>query len=454
MRTSIYIFFLFLVQSVFAQELQSNSQHEIVFTSVNVIPMDTERILENQTVVVKNGKITALGNDGKVKYSKDAQVIPAKGKYLTPGWSEMHAHVPPIDDIEPMKEVLILYLANGITTIRGMLGHPKHLELRSKINSGELLGPHFYPTGPSFNGQSVKTPERGIEMVKEQKAAGYDFMKMHPGLTKETFPPIVKTANELGMPFVGHVSFQVGVWKAIEAGYSSIDHMDGFIDAITPGADTLTEQQIGLFGAWIGYRADMSKAPKLIAALRDKQVSVVPTMALGERWQSPLPAEEYTKAPEMKYMKPEEIKNWVNAKNSYLNNPLFTKEHAAKYLEVRRKLIYECQKGGVQILLGSDGPQVFNVPGFSIQHEMNYLVNAGLTPYETLKTGTVNVASYLKKTDSGTIKTGNVSDLVLLSGNPLRDISQTKNIEGVMIGTQWLSKEFIQKELKKLEKSK
>jgi imidazolonepropionase-like amidohydrolase len=453
MRFKLLAFILLLTQVVVAQEIISNKQREIVFTSVNIIPMDTERVIENQTIVIKDGKIVALGSSKQVKYSKDALVIDAKGKYITPGWSEMHAHVPPVDDIEPMKEVLILYLASGITTIRGMLGHPKHIELRSKINSGEILGPHFYPTGPSFNGQSVKTPERGPEMVREQKALGYDFMKMHPGLTKETFPPIVKTANELGMPFVGHVSFQVGVWNAIDAGYSSIDHMDGFIDAITPGADTLAEQQIGLFGAWIGYRADISKADKLIKALRDKHVAVVPTMALGERWQSPLPAEEYTKAPEMKYMKPEEIKNWVNAKNSYLNNPLFTKEHAAAYLAVRRKLIYECQKGGVQILLGSDGPQVFNVPGFSIAYEMNYLVNAGLTPFETLKTGTVNVAAYLKKSDSGTIKAGNVSDLVLLGGNPLKDINQVRNIEGVMMGNQWLSKEYIAKELKKLERN-
>jgi imidazolonepropionase-like amidohydrolase len=290
-------------------------------------------------------------------------------------------------------------------------------------------------------------------MVKEQKAAGYDFMKMHPGLTKETFPAIIKTAHELNMPFVGHVSFQVGVWNAIDAEYSSIDHLDGFINAITPGIDTLAEQQIGLFGAWIGHRADLSKAPKLIKALKDKNVSIVPTQALGERWQSPLPAEEYTKAPEMKYMKPEEIKGWVNAKNAYLYNPLFTKEHAAKYVEVRRKLLYECQKGGVQILLGSDGPQVFNVPGFSIHHEMKCYTDAGLTPFETLRTGTVNVAKYLNKSDAGTIKTGNVSDLILLNGNPLKDISQTRNIEGVMIGSQWLSKEFIQKELKRLEKS-
>lgn len=449
------LFFALILASrtlLMGQELVSNGQREIVFKSVNVIPMDKEQVIENQTVVVKNGRITVMGDAAKVKFSKEALVIESKGKYLMPGWAEIHAHVPQTDDLEPMKEVLMLYLANGITTIRGMLGHQKHLELRSKINSGEILGPHFYTTGPSFNGQTVKTAERGAEMVREQKAAGYDFLKLHPGLTKETFPAIAKTAQEVGIPFVGHVSFNVGVWRAIEAKYSTIDHLDGFIEALTPGIDTLVEQETGLFGAWIANRADVSMIPKLITALRNNHIRVVPTQALAERWQSPLAAEAFINAPEMKYMKPEQVQNWANTKNTYNSNPNFSKEGAEKLIQIRRKLLYECQKNGVELLLGSDAPQIFNVPGFSIHHEMKYLVDAGLTPYETLRTGTVNVASYFKKPDSGIIKTGNVSDLVLLNGNPLKDINQTRNIEGVMIGTKWLSKQYLEKELKKLEK--
>lgn len=456
MRTSFLLLFIVLLlafcTTIMAQELVNNSEREIVFKSVNVIPMDKERVIENQTVIVKNGRITALGDAAKVKASKGALVIDAKGKYLTPGWAEIHAHVPQTDDFEPMKEVLMLYLANGITTIRGMLGHQKHLELRSKINDGTILGPHFYTTGPSFNGQTVKTAERGAEMVREQKAAGYDFLKLHPGLTRETFPAIAKTAKEVGIPFVGHVSFNVGVWRSIDAKYSTIDHLDGFIEALTPGIDTLVEQEAGLFGAWIADRADASLIPKLIEGLRNNHIRVVPTQALAERWQSPLSAEAFTNAPEMKYMKPEQVKGWANTKNTYNSNPNFSKERAEKLIQIRRKLLYECQKNGVEILLGSDAPQIFNVPGFSIHHEMKYLVDAGLTPYETLRTGTVNVASYLNKPDSGIIKTGNVSDLVLLSGNPLQDINQTRQIEGVMIGTNWLSKAYLEKELKKLEK--
>lgn len=453
MRSLLYIAYLVVCLPAFAQEPVSNRQREIVFKSVNVIPMDAERIIENQTVVVKDGKITALGNEGKVKFGKNALIIDARGKYLTPGWAEIHAHVPPIDDIQPMKEVLILYLANGITTIRGMLGHPKHLELRSKINSGEILGPHFYSSGPSFSGQTVKTPERGAEMVRQQKAAGYDFLKLHPGLTRETFPVIAATAKEVGIPFAGHVSFNVGVWRAIEAGYASIDHLDGFIEAITPGSDTLVEQETGLFGAWIAYRADTTQIPRLMKALRDKNIRVVPTQALAERWLSPLSADVFVKAPEMKYMKPAEVQNWINAKNNYNNNPNFSKERATKLLQIRRKLIYACQQNGVELLLGSDAPQIFNVPGFSIHHEMKYMVDAGLTPYQTLRAGTVHVAKYLGKSDTGTIKVGNVSDLVLLSGNPLTDIGQARNIEGVMMGTNWLSSDFFKSELKKLEKN-
>ncbi len=452
MKNFLFLLLFMPCTYLLAQEPADNRQREIVFKAVNVIPMDRERIIENQTVVVKNGRIAAMGADGKVKFSKEALVIEAKGKYLTPGWAEIHAHVPPIDDIEPMKEVLMLYLANGITTIRGMLGHAKHLELRNKINDGTILGPHFYTTGPSFNGQTVKTPERGMEMVREQKAAGYDYLKLHPGLTKETFPSIAKTAQQVGIPYVGHVSFNVGVWMAIDVKYSTIDHMDGFIEALTPGIDTLVEQETGLFGSWIAERADAALIPKLMTGLRANGIRVVPTQALAERWLSPLPAEEFTDDPEMKYMTPQQITGWVNAKNSYTGNPNFSKVRAQKLIEIRRKLIYECQKNGVELLLGSDAPQIFNVPGFSIHHEMKYMVDAGLTPYETLRTGTVNVASYLNKADAGTIKTGNVSDLVLLSGNPLKDIGQTKNIEGVMIGTKWLSKEYFEKELKKLEK--
>jgi imidazolonepropionase-like amidohydrolase len=453
MKLYLSLLLLLIGFSSLAQEPVNSRNREIVFRSVNLVPMDKEHVLQNQVVVVKDGKITAIGSTGKVKYSKNALVIDGKGKYLMPGLAEMHAHVPPVDDLEPMKEVLQLFTLHGITTIRGMLGHPRHLELRSKLQNAELIGPRFITSGPSLNGNSVKTPEAGADMVRQQKQAGYDFLKLHPGLSNETFAAIAKTANEIGMPFAGHVSYEVGVWRAIEAGYASIDHMDGFVESLVPGLEAIPEQEAGLFAIFIGDQADTTRIPKLMTALRDKNIWVVPTQALAERWMAPAESPEVLgKKSEMVYMSPKTVENWVATKQKLMANPQYDADAVTRYVELRRKLIYESNKQGVGLLLGCDAPQVFNVPGISTHQELKYLVDAGLSPYDALRTGTVNVGKYLNRNDIGIIKVGAVADLILIGGNPLKDIEQTQRIEGVLIGHTYLPKAYIVNELKKLEK--
>jgi imidazolonepropionase-like amidohydrolase len=450
MKTVLSFILSILTCLVHAQEPAASTNREIVFQDVSVIPMDNNRVLDHQTVVTKNGKITGLGASKKIKFSKDALVIDGKGKYLMPGLAEMHAHVPPIDDIEPMKEVLRLFAVNGITTIRGMLGHPRHLELRTMVQKEEILSPHFYTTGPSFNGISVTSPESGAAMVRKQKEAGYDYLKLHPGLSRQKFDSIAATAKKVGIPFVGHVSFGVGVWRAIDAGYSSIDHLDGFIEGLVPGIENMVEQQAGLFGMLVADKADTTQIPKLMAALKKNNIWVVPTQSLGERWFSPhFTVDDFRHDPDMKYMKPETVEQWITAKNNLLNNPEYNVTRIDNFIKLRRKLIKECQKNGIGLLLGCDAPQIFNVPGFSTHNELEYLVVSGLTPYEALRTGTVNVAEYLHQKDAGVIREGAVSDLILLNANPLTDIKQTRNMAGVMIGTKWMDKDFIDGELKK-----
>lgn len=439
--------------SLVAQELPDSRQQEIVFRNVNVIPMDKEQVLPNQVVIVKDGAISLIGDARTVKYSAGALVIDGTGKYLMPGLAEMHAHVPPNDNMEAMKEVVLLFALKGVTTIRGMLGHPKHLELREQLRSGETIGPRLYTSGPSINGQTANTVATAEKMVRDQKAAGYDFLKLHPGLTVENFNVIVKTAKEVHIPFAGHVSYAVGVWRAIEAGYASIDHMDGFVESLIPGVESMTEQQLGLFAVFTGHLADTTRIPKLVNALRDKHIWVVPTQALAERWLSPEQSpEELRQAPEMIYMPANTLNGWVNTKKNLMSNPNYNPANVQRYVEIRRKLIYACQKNGVGLLLGSDAPQVFDVPGFSLHHELAYLVKAGLTPYEALRTGTVNPALYFKEGNMGVIKPGAAADMILLNGNPLKDINAVKNIEGVSLAGRWLSKEYIEQALKKLEK--
>lgn len=450
MKSILSILLFFSITIGFCQSLTDNSQNEIVIKSVNVIPMDKEQVLQSQDVVVKNGKIIGMGVSGKVKYSAGATVVDGKGKYLMPGLAEIHAHVPPIDDLAPMKDVLMLFALNGVTTIRGMLGHPRHLDLRNKIQSGEIFGPHFITSGPSLNGNSVKTTTDADRMVREQMAAGYDFLKLHPGLTLENFNAIVKTAKEVKIPYAGHVSSGVGVWRAIDAGYASIDHLDGFIEGMTPGIESMSDSDVGFFGMFASKKSDVTQIPKLMKALKDHHVWVVPTQCLAERWiAADKTPEQLRDAPEMKYMDPKTVEAWTDNKRKMMATPGYNAAEVDSFVKLRRKLIYECNKNGVGLLLGSDAPQVFNVPGFSIHHELRYLVDSGLTPYEALRTGTVNVAAFIKSPNSGTIKVGNVSDLVLLGGNPLTDINQTANVQGVMLGKNWLSSEYIRSELQK-----
>lgn len=428
---------------------------EIVFKSVNVVPMDRESILENQVVIVKNGKITYVGTDKKAKFRKNALIIDGQGRYLMPGLAEMHAHVPPIDDIEPMKDVLLLFAANGITTIRGMLGHPKHLELRSMINSGQVIGPRFFTSGPSLSGESVQTQDQAIAMVKEEKAAGYDFLKIHPGLSKDNFDAMSRTAREQNIPFAGHVSYYVGVWKAIEAKQQTIDHLDAFVEGLVPNIKDIKEEDAGLFGMYVADKADTTRIPALMKALRNNNVWVVPTQALAERWMTPeRTAEEFRGDPEMKYMDAKTLENWVNVKTGLASNAKYDPEKIRQYINLRRKLIYECNRNGVGLLLGCDAPQIFNVPGTSTHHELQYLVNAGLTPYEALKTGTMNVGVfYNKKGEMGVIRQGAYGDLVLLNANPLENISNTTKIEGVLVGNNWMNRTSLDEILKKLEKN-
>jgi imidazolonepropionase-like amidohydrolase len=414
--------------------------------------MDRDTVLRNQDVWVRNGIIEKITGAEKKGSRKDAREINGTGKFLMPGLAEMHAHVPPVDNLAPMKEVLTLFAVNGITTIRGMLGHPLHLELRTKIRTGEIPGPRLITSGPSLNGNSVKTPEDGPRIVEAQKEAGYDFLKLHPGLTPETFAPIVARAKELKMPFAGHVSFKVGVQRAIDAGYATIDHMDGFMEYLVPGMESVSEQEAGPFALYVGDRADLSRIPSLVEALLARQIWVVPTQSIYEKWFSPAPAEDFISRPEMVYMSPQTRAAWVNSKKNVISQPQFNKEKVIRYMENRRVLLKALYDGGVGILLGSDAPQVFDVPGFSAHDELVYYVLAGLTPYQALRTGTVHAGLFLKDDRMGTIRPGSYADLVLLSANPLESINNTRKIEGVMLQGRWMDQSHIAQTLKSLEK--
>lgn len=427
---------------------------EIAFVNVNVLPMTGEQVLMNQTVIVKNGKISQIGAAKSVKPSKNALIIKAKGKYLMPGLAEMHAHIPiaQVNDDSNVRETLFLYLAGGVTTIRGMLGASYHLKLKEQLTKNEILGPRTYTSSPSLNGNTVKTPQEAREKVTQYKKDGYDFLKIHPGIELPVFEELAKTAQEVGITFSGHVPIPVGVRRAIDFGYASIDHLDGYVEGLVPASANVDPNGGGLFGFNFTELADTKTIPDLVAKTKEKNIWIVPTQTLLERWTSPLTGDQIMTEPEMAYMNPSVRYQWRGAKVQILGEG-YSSEKAKKFINIRRQFLKSMHEAGVGLLLGSDAPQVFNVPGFSIHHEAKSMADAGIPNYEILKSGTVNPAKFFhQEGEFGIIKTGAAAELILLDANPLENISNIKTLSGVLIQGRWLSKKIIDEELVKIAK--
>lgn len=388
----------------------SNDNSSItVFKNVNIIPMNTETILNDYNVLIEDGKIVKLGKSWKTKVPKNATIIDGKGKYLTPGLADMHVHLWQEDEF-------VLYLANGVTTIRDMFGDFTKLSLREKIKEGEILGPRLYVASPIIDGEPpiwpgstiITNPEDAETYVTKYKEMGYDFIKIYERLTEDVYDAIIKAAEKADIAVVGHVPESVDVEKAVQSGQKSIEHLDNY-----------------------------NYSDKLYDMTIENNVWNCPTIVVYENRNRALAKEELEG---IKYVHPVSVRTWEKRMWPY---PVET--GGLKYVTKR---LYD--KGG-RILLGTDTNNPFIVPGFSIHDELYNLVVSGLTPYEAIRTGTYDAAEFLNALDeSGTVEVGKNADLILLNGNPLEDITNMKKIEGVMVRGKWISKSEIDDMLKTL----
>ena len=428
---------------------RSSAQHAdtpVAIINVNVIPMDRERVLPDQTVIVRGGSIAEMGPASSTSIPTNATRINAQGKYLIPGLVEMHGHIPGGSASEEVvSRVLQLYAINGITTVRGMLGHPRHLALRDQAARNEIVSPTIYTSGPSFNGNTVTSPAVGRQMVLDQKAAGYDLLKIHPGVSRDAFDTVAATAQRAGIPFAGHVPLTVGVERALETRYASIEHLDGYIEYLVRTGSPVSAQESQFFGINLVENLDESKIPGIVARTRSAGVWNVPTQILMDNLAGDETADELAARPEMRYWFPNQIDQWKNTKREFEQEPALRRH---QWLAVRRDLIKRLYDAGAGILLGSDAPQMWNVPGFSTHRELEALVRAGLTPYQALGAGTSKVAEYFGTTDrTGTVAVGKQADLILLDANPLESIAHTRQIAGVMLRGRWIPKAEIDSRL-------
>ncbi len=422
------------------------------FVDVTVIPMDRERTILKQTVIVRDGVIAQIGPAGSVTVPDGAVRIEGQGGYLMPGLAEMHAHVPPgtRPPQQDLEDLMFLYIANGVTSIRGMLGADYQLAMRQELASGALLGPTIYVGAPSLNGKTAPTPEIAEKLVREYKSAGYDLLKIHPGLTLPTWDRLIATANEVKITLAGHIPEAVGLRHALETGMQCVDHLDGYMEGSYSDAN-IKRLKAGekVPPAELVAAIDKAKLDGLVRLTIERHVFNTPTLYVWQNLVSPVDTDRMLQGPEMKYISAKQRQEWRETKRRYgAKEPADAKAIVA----FRSSLLKKLHDAGVPILMGTDSPQIFNVPGFSLQHELKLMEAAGLTRFAVLESGTRNVSRYAGEvlgieSNFGTVAVGNRADLVLLAANPLQSLDNLTRRRGVMVRGRWVPAKDIEQGL-------
>lgn len=448
---------LLILCILFGQSIAQTKSSSVAFVGVNVIPMDKEQILLNQTVIIRDGIIVEIGK--KLKIPKNAQLIDGKGKYLIPGLTDMHVHLFTDDEFpdELAPDEFKIMIASGVTTIRLMTGTPEQLVLREKSAKQEIIAPTVYAASPQFIGKKssnayvVMTEQEARDAVKKSKQEGYDFIKVTTNLKPEVYEAIVDEAKLQKIRVVGHADSRfVGLARAFKAG-QQIEHLDSYLEALLPENSPVkgSVSDIYLYNPknWesIDY-LDESKIPEIAKLTVQSNPFVTPTLHLFKfTFGKGRSEESFMAQPDIRFYPQKTIDFWMGISKKYLATaaPIEKRE---KYIAVRNKIVKAIYDAGGKIMAGSDTPEWLILYGFTLHLEMIDLRDAGLSNYAALEAATRNPALFFGTINqTGTIEKGKRADLVLLDANPLEDISNTQKRAGVMLKGKY----YTQREMNK-----
>ncbi len=423
------------------------------FVNVSVIPMDSETVLENHTVIVSDGRIVSVLPTADTDVSQVTTVIDGAGKYLAPGLADMHAH--------PMTQYdLDLFLANGITFIRSMWGEPPLLEMRDAINRGELRGPRIYTSGRIVDGppalhygtDEVVDADSARAVLTDQLQDGYDWIKIYSNLNLEAFDAIASQAKSSKVHFAGHIPASVPAAHAMRAGMQTFEHLTGVATATTrdgvdvparwaPEFATLAAR-IATGEVTMDQLFDSEKMTDLANVAAETGIWVVPTLVvLRSIGLSPaqMQAESTTQAYRHMSYPVKEFWKLIPMMSAAASPEVSA--GTARYFEHEISQVGAFHQAGAGILAGTDAPNPFVYTGFSLVTELELFVEAGMTSFESVQTATTNVAAFLGESgETAVVRAGARADLVLLEANPLESVTAYRSIEGVMVAGQWLDR--------------
>jgi hypothetical protein len=393
--------------------------------------MDRERMLREHTVVVRDGRIAAVGPSGAIRVPAGAVRVDGRGRFLMPGLADMHVHPYNTDQF-------INYLAHGVTTIAVLNGSPPMLRWRERVTRGELLGPTIYTAGPALEGVpagnpqflSTATPDDGRRAVRAIAAAGYDFIKVYMTLTPETYAAILAEARVRRIPVIGHIPPAVGVDGVLRGGGQSVvAHAEEF------------------FRERVDSARREARTAEIVRGVKAANITVIPNMsAYADYIRSIKDLQAVLADPEMRYASPAAYSERLPSHNRSIRpNPVQFLAGAERGLARFRPFTSALSNAGVPLLLGTD-TEFFGYAGASLHDELQQMVASGLTPDQALAAGTRNAGDYVARHVRGARESGHFgrvavgerADLVLLTANPLESVDNATRIDGVMARGRWL----------------
>jgi imidazolonepropionase-like amidohydrolase len=451
---------LFLSAEVAAQKPSPNDL--VVITNVSVVDVRSGALLADQTVILDRNRIASVGPSKSAKYPRNAPSVNGHGYFLIPGLWDMHVHLVFGDWFPGAQDITLpLFIANGVTGVRDMGSELQTVQdWRNEIEAGRLPGPRIFTSGPMLDGPkprfpssiAVTTPEDGRRAVDQLKLRGADFIKLQSLIPREAVFAIADEAKKQEIVFAGHVPDSVRASEMSEAGMKSFEHLIGVFEGSSPNEDEFLRggKTAGRFLATY----DPARAAALAALLAKNQTWQCPTL-VWERGGNLIDVTDFAKDGRAKYV-PASWKNktWKRFTEEILQG------YGADDISVRKKFIERelevvqlLHKAGVPFLAGTDTPPgVYVFPGFSLHEELQRFVAAGFTPLEALQTATLNAARFEGMEEQlGTIEKGKLADLVLLSANPLEDISNTQKIAAVIVNGHYYSGKDLEKMLAGVE---
>ncbi len=422
------------------QVLPTTATGEIAITHVNIIPMTGEAVQRDRTVLLDHGVIERIGSAATLAAPATATVIDGTCRFLMPGLADMHVHM--VYTLEAL-----LYVANGVTTVREMWGSTGHLAFRTRVESGEILGPRMFVSSPGIDGivQWPRTilitdPAKADTNVALLKSAGYDFLKVYEHLSAPVFDAVAASARSRGIAFAGHAPFAAGVTRVLASGQLSIEHMAG---AYLPEVRSAGNAQ----GGW-DTSLDVSKMRQLAQRLVSAHMWSTPTLVTLRAMLTPAEEAAFQSRPEMRYLPQDLIFDWVG------RGPWASGTARAATIANENQSTKAFFDAGVRMMVGTDGGFPYVLPGFAINEELEMLAAAGLTPAQVLQMATRNAAEFLGRTgEFGTVAEGLRADLLLLSANPLADVHNVKARSGVLVKGRWYSAPELTRQLDQLAAS-